>query len=154
MKLFNSLYYRCLIWFDEIRSPVVVKATHYITLMENVKGFYQTQLITCPVPKELSTLVPQAISLQSTDNCKQMKNNVLRVIFEPKLSINQQSVSKPSIGICVKAFRYGAYDISVRLIEWLEMVRILGAGKVYFYVFGAMDNLRKLLKHYQQDVRL
>ena len=120
--------------------------------MGNHKASYHPQLITCPVPNELSSLVPQAVSLQSTDDCKQMETNVLRVIYEPKSSKNQLTVKKPSIGVCVKAFRYGAFDISIRLIEWLEMVRILGGEKVHFYVLGATEQVRRLLKHYQQDV--
>ena len=96
--------------------------------------------------------MPQAISIQTTDDCakiNQHPDNVLRVIH------NQRKVpktGKPSIGICVQAFRFGTYDVSVRLVEWLEMVKLMGAEQVYFYVYGATPNMFKVLKSYQNEV--
>ncbi|KAJ6219227.1 hypothetical protein RDWZM_005039, partial [Blomia tropicalis] len=76
-------------------------------------------------------MIPQAVSLQSTNDCNQLKENVtnvLRIIYEPSLPTNL-SINEPRIGVCVQALRFGTYDVSVRLIEWLEMVRILGAER-------------------------
>lgn len=109
------------------------------------------QFVSCRVPEEYSLHMPAAISLVDTDDCAQMPSqpsNVLRVINnqpEPKFH-------KPSIGICVQAFRFGTYDMSVRLVEWLEWVRMMGADQVYFYVYSATENMLKVLLHYEKEV--
>ena len=98
-------------------------------------------------------------------------SNVLRVVQ----NLPKPHFQKPSIGVCVQAFRFGTYDVrfvvslphgngvcvylhccivlcSVRLVEWLEMIKILGADQVYFYVYGATGNMLKVLKHYEKEV--
>lgn len=82
--------------------------------------------------------------------------NVLRVIHNtpvpPAPAPQKATLKKPSIGVCVQAFRFGTYDVSVRLVEWLEMVKLLGADKVYFYVYGATESMMKVLRHYEKEV--
>ena len=40
----------------------------------------------------------------------------------------------------------------MRLVEWLEMVKLMGADQVYFYVFGATEGMMKVLRHYEAQV--
>ena len=89
-------------------------------------GVYGPQIATCDIPRQYSSQVPQAISIQTTGDCSQMNqypSNVLRVKapgYDSRRNATQ--ARKPSIGICVQAFRFRTYDVSVRLVEWLEMV--------------------------------
>ena len=134
-------------------------------------------MATCDVPKEYASQVPQAMSIQSTSDCYQMEEtpgNVLKVIYNRRKAVSTEA-KKPSIGVCVQAFRFGkalnwlyvvstlffyknttrftgTYDVSVRLVEWLEMVRIMGAEKVFFYLYGATGNMIRVLNHYVKEV--
>ena len=116
------------------------------------KEDYHSQLITCPVPKAHGQDVPKAVSLQSRGDCHHLEtsvSNVLRVVQSPKPSLPRK---KRSIGVCVQALRFGTYDVSVRLVEWLELVRLMGADKVHMYLYSATQNMYKVLRHYQKDV--
>ena len=73
-----------------------------------------------------------------------LDNNV-RVIYNKPL-VNLE------FGVCVKAFRNSTYDLSVRLIEWLEMLKIVGADKVYLYKYDAHKNMEKTLDYYSKEV--
>lgn len=44
------------------------------------------------------------------------------------------------------------WDFSVRLVEWLEMVKLLGGEKVYFYILGAQSSVMKVLNYYTREV--
>lgn len=138
-------------WFSTHKSPVLVKSTEYFVMMPDRTGPYHTALITCPVPSLHLSEIPQAVSLQAYGHCdyvEQEPSNVLRVIYKPSLKNTTNS-----IGICVKSLKLSTYDVSVRLIEWLEMVRIFGAEKVYFYVYGVTDNLQRVIEHYAAEVK-
>lgn len=74
-------------------------------------------MATCDVPKEYVNKVPEAMSIQSTGNCNEMEaspGNVLKVIYNKRSTQvagvkteNMTEKKKPSIGICVQAFRFG-----------------------------------------------
>ena len=158
--------HRCLLWFDNLAEPVLSNITDVYTVWPEywdfgVKdGIFGPQVISCQIPSEYSNQIPQAISLLTIGKCdkiNEMPSNVLRVIHNVPNSKQQAAktnnqITKSSIGICVQAFRFGTYDVSVRLVEWLEMVRLLGADKVYFYVYGATQNMMKVLRHYSKEV--
>ncbi len=123
--------------------------------------------------------MPRAVSLQhrqqqssedaknSCERLEQRPTNVLRVFkyAEQKLDNapdhlrnltenSNEAKRRRSIGVCVQALRFGNLEYSVRMVEWLEMVRILGADKVYLYVHDVSRHLQKVLRHYQQEVCL
>src|SRR5699024_4380182 len=116
-------------------------------------GVYHPQLITCPVPEAHRKDVPRAVSLQSHGNCtevEQIPSNVLRVdVPKPK-----SRPSKRSIGVCMIALKFATFDISSRLVEYLEWIRLMGVEKVHMYVLSINDNMKRVLKHYEKLVRI
>lgn len=42
-------------------------------------------------------------------------------------------------------------DLSVRLVEWIELLNLLGADKVFFYELQVHPNISKVLKYYEQE---
>ena len=78
-------------------------------------GIYGPLLATCPVPQELAGHIPTAVSIQSTGDCAKIKTeptNVLRMINNrtpplTKRNKNETPAKNMSIGICVKAMRFG-----------------------------------------------
>src|SRR5699024_4051091 len=96
-----------------------------------------------------------AVSLQARNSCDQVESvprNVLRVVHRPNIGRSTRQSTRRSIGVCVKAFRFATFDLSTRLVEWLELIRLLGADNVYFHVYSVNDNMRKVLEHYQMEV--
>jgi len=102
-------------------------------------------LISCDIPKEVKDLIPKAISLITKSDCKVNLENNVRVIYNKPLV-------KKEFGVCVQAFRFGTNDLSLRLIEWLEMLKIVGADKVYLYKYDAHKNMEKTLDYYSKEV--
>ncbi len=76
-------------------------------LNKDILGVYGPQVATCEIPSSYINQVPQAISIQATAECSKMNphpDNALRVIYNTRKT---GKMSKPSIGICVQAFRFG-----------------------------------------------
>lgn len=155
--------WHCLLWFEQFRDPVLIQALEYHNIFPRQwqphveSGTYHPALISCPIPAELQNLIPAAVSLvnsQRGNQCADLKepSNVLRVLnFGSQSKRNLIENKKPSFGVCVQALRFATYEQSVRLIEWLEWMRLLGANKVYLYVLGLTENLRKVLNSYSED---
>lgn len=110
------------------------------------------QLFTCVIPFAYINKVPSTISLQIGLGCLSIEknpSNMLKVLnFEKDVS----SKKKLSIGVCVQALRFFNYEYSVRMVEWLEMVKMLGADKVYFYNLEITKSMKKVLKHFEKKV--
>jgi hypothetical protein len=102
-------------------------------------------MLACDIPKSVEKLVPKAISIITDKSCDVQLDNYLRVIYE-------KPVVQKQFGVCVKGLRFGAVDMSVRLIEWLELVRILGADKVFLYYLSAQKNMNKVFDYYIDQV--
>lgn len=51
-------------------------------------------------------------------------------------------------GVCVKGLDFLHDDTSLRLIEWIELLLILGVEKIFFYEFTVHPNVKKVLDYY------
>ncbi|XP_059469005.1 uncharacterized protein LOC132192846 [Neocloeon triangulifer] len=98
-------------------------------------------MFSCKVP--FQNRVPESVSLV-VNPCDNATNN-LRVIYNPA-----PLGKKKHFVMCVKAlnFRQKA-DSSVRLVEWLEMHKILGADKIVIYEYQVHPNMSKVLEYYK-----
>lgn len=72
--------------------------------------------------------------------------NNLRVIYN-KLPEGQKT--KKEFAVCVKGLDFPTDDLSVRLIEWIELLHVLGADKIFLYNLEIHPNVTKVLNHYQ-----
>ena len=102
-------------------------------------------MLTCDIPKNLEEFIPRAIAITTNESCKVKLDNALRVIY------NKPQVQK-QFGVCVQDLRFGTIDMSVRLIEWLELLKILGADKVFLYYLSAHKNINKVIDYYIDQV--
>jgi hypothetical protein len=53
--------------------------------------------------------------------------------------------------VCGPALFYYQEDFSVRLVEWLELLRALGTSLVFLYVTRVHPNIEKVLRYYEQE---
>jgi len=137
----------CQLWFEGNKEPVITKSFEYKYIWYkkwgNYKqGIYQPYLIACVIPQNFKDKVPASVSLVEKP-CDNSTNN-LRVIYD-------KPSKKKDFAVCVKGLDFLHEDLSVRLVEWIELLNILGADKVFFYELQTHPNISKILKHYQQE---
>ncbi|ENN71839.1 hypothetical protein YQE_11458, partial [Dendroctonus ponderosae] len=137
----------CQFWFDGKKEPVIAKSFEYKYIWYkkwgNYKqGIFQPYLTACVIPQKYNSLVPQSISLVEKP-CDNSTNN-LRVIYDaPK--------EKKDFAVCVKGLDFLHEDLSVRLVEWIELLNLLGADKVFLYQLQVHPNITKILDHYEKE---
>lgn len=132
----------CQLWYGGRRDPVVVKSDRYRYIWIaawGTQGVNQPYFVDCVVP---NTQTPFAVSLVEAPCAN--ATNALRVV-------NNKTTQKKRFAVCVKGLDYPHDDVSVRLVEWLEINRALGADKVFFYYFTIHPNITKTLKHYERQ---
>ena len=136
----------CLLWFEDAKEPVVSKVVEYKYIWYkkwgNYKpGIFQPYLLACQLPKSHWKKAPISVSVVERV-CDTATNN-LRVIYNPP-----KSGVKKDFAVCVKGLDFPNQDLSVRLIEWIELLSILGADKVFFYQLEIHPNVSKVIEHY------
>lgn len=136
----------CQLWFDNQNEPVIVKTLEYKYIWYkkwgNYKqGIFQPYLLACQMPQAYRNVTPASVSVVERP-CDAAKNN-LRVIYE-------KPPERKKFAVCVKGLDFYHEDLSVRLVEWLELLYLLGADKVFFYQLQVHPNISKVLQHYEQ----
>lgn len=134
----------CQMWFFDRQTPLIVEAVY--NFIWNIKwggvkqGIFYSYLITCPLPEDNEN-VPDAVSIVEKP-CDTATNN-LRVIYNvPK--------ERKKIAVCVKGLDFYREDLSVKLVEWLELLFLLGVDKVFLYQLQVHPNISKVLKYYEE----
>lgn len=135
----------CQLWFEDQNEPVIVKTFEYKYIWYkkwgNYKqGIFQPYLIACQMPANYKKNPPASVSLVERQ-CDTATNNI-RVIYE-------RPAQKKKFAVCVKGLDFLHEDLSVRLVEWLELLYLLGADKVFFYQLQVHPNITKVLQHYE-----
>ncbi|CAB3387981.1 Hypothetical predicted protein [Cloeon dipterum] len=103
----------------------------------------QPYLITCELPEGRSHLVPRSVSLVE-HQCDNASNNLL-VVHNP-LPPGQK---RKDFAVCVKGlYFYHQSMYAVRVAEYVELLKILGADHVTIYRFQVHANISKVLDFY------
>lgn len=121
----------CQFWFDGQKEPFIVKTFEYKYMWFSkwgnfIQGNFQPYLIACQIPKPFQALVPASVSIVEKQ-CDTATNN-LKVIYN--LPADDR---KKGFAVCVKGLDFLYDDLSVKLVEWIELITLLGADKIYFY---------------------
>lgn len=145
-----SVVTHCQFWFENQNEPVIVKSFEYKYIWYkkwgNYKqGIFQPYLIACQIPAAYKKVVPASVSIVEKP-CDKATNN-LRVIYD-------KPAEKKKFAVCVKGLDFLHEDLSVRLVEWLELLNLLGADKVFFYQLQVHPNITKVLNHYVDQGRV
>lgn len=139
----------CQMWFDKLSAPILAPATYvygWYSKWGNYRdGVLQPYVVTCKIPRIKGfpkNLAPTSVSLVE-NKCDKATNN---------LKVNNIRPSKKEdFAVCVKGLDFLHEDLSVRLVEWLEMLQIVGAKKVFLYDLEVHPNITKVLDYYQQQ---
>ncbi|KAK4872699.1 hypothetical protein RN001_014728 [Aquatica leii] len=141
----------CQIWFKNKQQPVIVQALKYdLSWPEyfgnHKTGIYQPYLIPCQIPSEYHNLTVAAVSM--VENACNNASNALTVFY------NKPNREKQDFAICVKGMDFFLEDISSVLTEWIEMMTLLGAHKIFMYNLHVHPNVSKVLKYYEKQERV
>ena len=136
----------CQLWFDAISKPVISKV-HEIrplwyehTLANNTK--FLPIFITCVNPLAVQGLIPTSVSVVANQSDK--PSNSMKVIH----NLPENGKMK-IVAVCAKFFDYKD-DLSLMLIEWIEILLLLGADKIIISVITIHPNMMKILKYYEK----
>ena len=92
--------------------------------------------------------MPISVSL-TEKGCEPATNN---------LRVNNQRPDpgqpKGKFAVCVKGLDFLHQDLSVRLVEWIELLGLLGAEKIFFYELEVHPNISKVLRYYADRGRI
>jgi hypothetical protein len=97
-------------------------------------GKYQPYLLTCRVPGSHRHKTPVAVSLVK-GRCDQARNR-LQVVFD-------HPERKKRFAVCVVGMTL-VDDLSVRVVEWVELLGLLGVSKIFLYRLFLHPNLEKV----------
>ena len=124
----------CQIWSSQTKGVFVVEAINFYPLAW--KTFNEENGVTpigymfeCPVKKgTLNAAAIEAVSI-ATKKCE-MATNALRIL---KSEVNNEK-EKKKFAVCLKVVEMPFKDASLRLIEWFEALKLLGAEQVFIYL--------------------
>ena len=137
----------CQFWFPESNEPQVSKVLEYMYIWNSKwgnhkQGMLQPYMLACRLPKDHKHLVPSSVSIVEKP-CEKANTN-LRVIYNER----PDGEKKKKFAVCVKGLDFPDDDLSVRLIEWIEVLNTLGAEKIFLYNLEVHPNVTKVLDHY------
>ncbi|XP_033169718.1 uncharacterized protein LOC117147067 [Drosophila mauritiana] len=152
----------CQLWFEGRADPVIVPVSEHKVMWPfgHAPRRYYPTFLSCPLPEgEEQWIVPKMVSLLA-NKCDKARN-LLRVVYEvDEPTVAGKSVANassptsavpstdPKFVVCVKAMDFPYEDKSWRLIEWLELMRLLGAHKVVLYDAQMHSNMTRVIKDY------
>ena len=131
-------------WYDGQKEALTSKLNKhkFIWVKTNINdGALNPIMLTFKLPKTGKPF-PNALSLV-INPCDRAKN-LLKLVY------NKPNGTKSDFGVCTKGIAYSD-DISVQLIEWIEMLAILGVDKTYLYTYSTHPNVTKTFNYYQQS---
>ena len=76
------------------------------------------------------------------ENRCEKATNILRVTYNPL----KEGEGKKKFAVCVKGLDFPNEDLSLHLMEWVEMLNILGADKVCLLLPGGAKRPMKCLR--------
>ncbi|EDW00187.1 uncharacterized protein LOC6565480 [Drosophila grimshawi] len=170
----------CQLWYAEHKEPVITQVSEWLSVWPAAWGhpaqLSYPHLISCPVPNlpaNLKESTPRTVSLVK-ESCESASNS-LRVHYDrPPIPIptsaptglplfanatfspssntfhSRNSSSTLSFGVCIKGFDFPFIDLSERLIEWFELQRLLGASRIYAYMYDVHPAVQRVLDYYQR----
>ncbi|XP_036331272.1 uncharacterized protein LOC118742946 [Rhagoletis pomonella] len=109
--------------------------------------------IMCPLYVDRNNTVlrlPQAVAVSYPSNRLSQLSPTFVPISYPRDLHQLFSLSRPVLSVCIGPLQQNYSDV-LRIAEFVEMYRILGARHFYFYHLSASEDVMRLLQHYQHE---
>ena len=107
---------------------------------EGAEKLLSAYMLSCPALEAEEDRVPVSVSLVQTQCQKGVKpKNNLRIFNR-----HRKDGVKRGIGVCSKSLSF-VDDASIKFIEWIELLRALGADKIMLSVLFLHPNMQKVI---------
>ena len=111
-----------------------------------MRNFFYPHIMGCYPPDSVKHLVPDSVSLM-LDECPRNKpSNNLRVFYD-----THESGHKQGFAVCSKSLSHLG-DVSMRFIEWIELLRALGVNKIFLKILAVHTNVMKVIINHVIEV--
>jgi hypothetical protein len=88
--------------------------------------------------------MPKSVSV-TVNRCDEARNNLMIIDNQPPQGI------KKKFGICTKQFTFMKREDTIKFVEWVEIMRLLGAEKIHTFVREFHPELQKIVKYYEKQ---
>ncbi|XP_014675455.1 PREDICTED: uncharacterized protein LOC106815505 [Priapulus caudatus] len=114
-------------------------------------------LISCAIPDDDDDddddRIPSHVSLM-INSCEKL-TNLLRVDNRRETTATRDDDddgrrTQENFAVCVKGLNFDD-DISLQLVEWIELHALLGAARILFYVYHVPRSVDAVLRHYSRQ---
>lgn len=153
-KIQEQESYFCRMWYTQLKEPIVVKAdTSEIWGQQWNQNpdpeTYHTYLFSCPVPLKMQSknFFPDFVSV-SSQACGSVSTKL--TVYREGFLTWQNGIAHKKYAVCVKGMDFEE-DVSIKLIEWLELLYILGVDQVFIYKYTIHQNIDKVLDYYARQ---
>ena len=137
----------CQIWFDGIADPVISEVYEYRPVWYEKFRRNSTDtlsiFLSCLNPLVDQGLIPLSVSIVESP-CG-VPSNKFDVIY--KLP---EDGKKKTVAVCAKLLDF-RYDSTMQLIEWIEILIILGANKIIINIIRVHPNVMSVLEFYEKN---
>ena len=145
LSVFRKKLPFCHIWYSNSSTPVVSPVTSFEAVGSTEGGFGVEDLLIphilgCYPPDSVKHLVPESVSLVETECPRSKPSNNLRVYYD-----KPQSGHKQGFAVCSKSLSHLG-DVSMRFIEWIELLRALGVDKIILKILAVHPNVMKVIR--------
>ncbi len=157
----------CLLWYSNatvVESKVrQYSKVYYVSSNHTDPAF----LLNCPAKGSDVPVGVSVFSLSDYDDYCKMPRNFLKIRYEVpgatspsqkvRLQIRSRQVDfflqaengeKKSFAVCTRGLLFTESSYVVRLIEWIELLSILGVDKISLYYYYLADEVLETLRHY------
>lgn len=62
--------------------------------------------------------------------------------------LHREGEKKKKFGVCVKGLSFPTDDLTLKIMEWIEVLKSLGVDKIFMYDLAIHPNVKKLLNYY------
>jgi hypothetical protein len=156
----SSTIFHCQFWYNEDDPPVIVETTKVLLMWSELKGdkrllvrFTKASFISAFGADDPSVLypylvecpfdgpVPTSVSLVKS-YCDHAENNLKILDPQPVKRV------KKRFGVCTKHMEFNDSNFTVRFIEWMHLMRLLGAEKVHFAYSSFHPDMFKVVQYF------
>ena len=138
----------CQLWYHDSEYPILSSLEKTKLRGEHVHTNLRQCLLSCDLPKTHQNRIPDSVSLVEKP-CDTATNHLKVIYNKPKEEDIDEDTRKRKkrFAVCSKGHTFPDMDKSVNIIEWIEVLRSLGAD-VFIYHYEMHPNISKVLDYY------
>ncbi len=145
----------CHLWFEKMNHPVSVPANFETLKTEGLSHYFA--MFSCSIPSKIELHYINEILYDAIPEDVALVQNRCGTYGRLVTVQNKQCIKKKGKSICRKktdniavcaSLLHGVVD-PVRLVEWVELNRIIGVHQIYIYNASIQGTVNKVLHQYQ-----